>query len=130
MARKTSKTAKSARKAKTTRKGKGASAEADTPISKTIVPVKYKAIYKEHGGTCGDKLATALTAAVKHHIEGQSRPVLNLDALYKVAKENGIDPAPYKAQNPGQQRMNIGNRVRALLVENGSVKVAGKTVRA
>ena len=36
---------------------------------------------------------------------------LDLDALYKVAEEHGIRQR-YNHLNPGQQRMNIGNRLR------------------
>ncbi len=37
---------------------------------------------------------------------------LNIEALYAVAAEYGVDGSAYRHLNPGQQRMNIGNRLR------------------
>ena len=38
---------------------------------------------------------------------------LNLDRLYDIAGQHGIDPKPYQKLNPGQQRMIIGILLRA-----------------
>lgn len=40
---------------------------------------------------------------------------LNLSALHRLAAEFGIDASIYSHLNPGQQRMNVGNRLRKLV---------------
>lgn len=47
-----------------------------------------------------------------------STGVLDLDRLRDVASEYGIDASKYAHLNPGQQRMNIGNRLRAVVPEH------------
>lgn len=40
---------------------------------------------------------------------------LDLEALHNIAAKYGVDSAAYSHLNPGQQRMNIGNRLRKLV---------------
>ena len=44
--------------------------------------------------------------------------LLDLDLLRGVAAEFGVDAQKYAHLNPGQQRMNVGNRLRRLVPEN------------
>ncbi len=62
----------------------------------------------------------------------RSDGTLDLDRLHAVAAEYGIDAGRYAHLNPGQQRMNIGNRLRhvvpARIIEAGSVPVPQSAV--
>ncbi|USI73876.1 hypothetical protein [Sphingomonas morindae] len=44
--------------------------------------------------------------------------LLDLNALHSVAAEFGVDAAKHAHLNPGQQRMNVGNRLRRIVPEN------------
>jgi hypothetical protein len=115
-------------KTKTTRKAKtpkGASKKHPRVLKGTVVPVAYKAAYAEHNDTCGDRVALALKDATTKVVENRS--VLDVDALRKIAKDNGIDFAPYEHLNNGQKRMNVGNKLRGLVRDGEPVKIAGKT---
>ena len=51
--------------------------------------------------------------------------LLDLDLLHGVATEFGVDAARYGHLNPGQKRMNVGNRLRRLVPESVYGAVAG-----
>lgn len=58
---------------------------------------------------------------------------LDLQALWDLASEWGVDPDKYKHLNAGQQRMNIGNRLRLLvpaevLQDRGTTPTTSKVV--
>jgi colicin import membrane protein len=55
--------------------------------------------------SCGDQVAQALNG-------------LTVDQLARVAKSAGLDLGKWKHLNPGMQRMNLGNSMRARM-ENG-----------
>lgn len=119
-----------AKKAKTARKGKAAKTsqgEAKHPrvLKGTIVPTAYKAAYSEHDDTCGDRVALALKDATTKVVDNRS--VLDVDALWAIAKANGVDYSRYVGLNNGQKRMNVGNKLRGLIRDGGTVKIAGKT---
>ena len=40
---------------------------------------------------------------------------LDLEKLHAIARRYGVDPTAYAHLNPGQQRMNIGNRLRSIV---------------
>lgn len=60
--------------------------------------------------SCGDEVAVALAGA-------------KFEALVEFAKTVGIDTSKYDHLNPGQKRMNIGNKLRTL-VRKGELSVA------
>lgn len=45
----------------------------------------------------------------------RSDGTLDLATLHEVARHHGVDPEAYAHLNPGQQRMNIGNRLRRVV---------------
>jgi hypothetical protein len=100
-------------------------AKADT--RRSIVPQRYKVAYAAKGGHNGDKVAKALKAATTT-TNKDGRECLDLPALVAIAKENGVDFAPYAGLNNGQKRMCVGNKLRGIL-EAGErkVRIAGQT---
>lgn len=132
---KTTKTARKASKAKAS-KAKAPKSEGILPrvLKGTIVPLRYKAAYAEHNDTCGDRVALALKEATQKVVadtsedgQGGTRTVLDVDALWAIAKANGVDYSKYKDMNNGQKRMNVGNKLRGMVRDGLSVKIAGKT---
>lgn len=74
------------------------------------------------GGSCGDELAAALTEAV-------GTPV-SKEAVVEIAKQNGIDANRWAHLNPGQQRMNLGNVLRAKARRGKQVVIGNVTFSA
>lgn len=65
---------------------------------------KMSALRGRYGkdANCGDGVAAALKGA-------------DLDALTEFANLHGVDTDKYAHLNPGQRRMNIGNRLRTMV---------------
>lgn len=65
---------------------------------------KMTALRGKYGkdANCGDGVAEALKGA-------------DLNALLDFAENHGIDVAKYAHLNNGQKRMNVGNRIRAIV---------------
>lgn len=78
----------------------------------SIVRHAYKAAYGAEAH-CGDPMAVALKAATEVVVDG--RIVLNIPELRAIAENHGIDFQRYANHNPGQMRMNVGNRLRGML---------------
>lgn len=57
---------------------------------------------KYEGGNCGDDVATILAP-------------ISPEGVMEVGRRLGLDVEKYLALNPGQQRMNVANRIRGLL---------------
>lgn len=93
-------------------------------VKRSIVPMRFKAKYKEHGGTCGDDMALELKAATTTR-NADKREALDVEALWAIAKANAIDVSKYVGLNNGQKRMNVGNKLRGKLA-NGDDVVIGK----
>jgi hypothetical protein len=68
-----------------------------------------------------DALGVAIRAAVEGD-DGGLDPAL----LGKLAADNNLSLAPWKHLNVGQQRMALGNRLRARLRHGEAVTIAGK----
>ena len=103
-----------------------------TPIEKvkrSIVPMKFKERYKSHGGTCGDDMALELKAATTTR-NADKREVLDVKALWAIAKLNGIDVAKYVDLNNGQKRMNVGNKLRGKLAAGEDVVIGARQFKA
>lgn len=93
----------------------------DNP-QKSIVPVRFKAKYAEHNDSNGDRVALALkTATTTKNADG--RTAVDLEALAKIAADNGIDMAAYAKLNVGMKRMNVGNRLRGMLKNEKPVTI-------
>lgn len=88
----------------------------------SIVPARFKQAYAEHDDTNGSKLAVALKEATST-TNKEGRPCLDVDRLFQIAKANGVDTKPYAKMNNGQKRMNIGNKLRGLVLAGETVKI-------
>lgn len=106
--------AKSGDKPKT--EGGDEEAKASTGGGKDIVPSKYRDQYAANKGTCGDFIATELSAVM----EG------GVDMLKGVKKDNGIAEAAWAGLNNGQQRMNVSNALRAAYLRGEEISILGK----
>jgi len=100
----------------------------DEEVSHSIVPPKYRPIYREntsHPGrqNNGDAVARFLA---DQFLDDEDRLVIG--ELAQFAVENSIDPSKYSHLSNGQIRMNIGNRVRGLIRRGIDVRHKGKVV--
>lgn len=109
------------KKAHAARKLAKAEPKAET---RSVVRADFRDRYREHGGTCGDEIATKLSAYVKGK-DGKT----DTAKLRRLAVANGIDFDRYTALNPGQQRMNVGNRLRALSRKGGAISWPRETTQ-
>lgn len=96
----------------------------DNP-AKSIVPVRFKQAYAAHNDTNGSPLSLALKEATTT-TNKDGREVLDTKALAAIAKAHGIDFSAYAHLNNGQQRMNVGNKLRGLVKQGKAVKIGGK----
>lgn len=96
----------------------------DANPAKSIVPVRFKEKYAEHGGNNGDVLAGAIQAFL-YVKNDDGRTALSLANLKALAEDNGIDFSAYSHLNVGQQSMNVRNRLRGLVKAKKTV-VVGK----
>lgn len=86
-------------------------AEVVQPARAAMGALRGKNYTKTNGSvSCGDEVAVALAGA-------------KFEALVEFAKTMGIDTSKYDHLNPGQKRMNIGNKLRTL-VRKGELSVA------
>lgn len=89
--------------------------------------------YRKNGGTCNDDLAIELSEAITVIDKGKSgkanRKRTDMALLFKVAKENGVDTSKYSKLNPGMARMDISNKLRAMVRAGQKVTILGKTFK-
>lgn len=119
--------AKAAKPAKA--KAEAADEEEGPTLTRSIVPVRYKAVYAEHEDTCG----TSLSLALKHATTGKNedgRLALLVPELKAIAEQNGVWNAAYNGLNNGQKRMNVYNRLVGLLNKGTDVRIGKKVFRA
>ena len=78
------------------------------------IPPRYKARYAAQGDprSCGDDFAKAFASMVTKK-DAAGKQVCDLELLRQIASENDAWLPKYEALNPGMQRMNVGNRLRA-----------------
>lgn len=87
---------------------------------RSIVKRKYREAYKPHHMTCGDDFAAQLSEHIQEIDEaGETRTSPAL--LRKVAQLNNVWNPAYASKNVGMQRMNVGNRLRAIIRKGGEV---------
>lgn len=84
---------------------------------------RYKALSSDKVSN-GDTLC-GLMSKFLHDEKG----AVNVTALASLAKENGIDLSRWSHLNVGQQRMNLGNVLRARIRNGEKVTVSGKLVK-
>lgn len=92
----------------------------EAKVKKDVVPSQYRDKYKTTGGTCGDFIAEGLSKVAKDGVE----------ALGTVKAENGIPAAKWAGMNPGMQRMNLANTLRATYLRGETVKILGREYNA
>lgn len=92
-------------------------------VANSIIKSKYKDKYKANGGSCGDQIADELREYLIKIVNGKA--VVDLVKLEEVAKANEVWRESYRSLNVGQQRMNIGNRLRARYKEGLEINIGG-----
>lgn len=91
----------------------GDEGEGDEPQFKgSIVKPKYRKQYAPKNDTCGDDIALTLADYLAGEDDGGDK-CLDLPKLVRFAKANDCWVDKYAKLNPGQVRMNVGNRLRA-----------------
>lgn len=97
---------------------------ADDDTSKSIVKRRYRDTYRSNdtSHTNGDEIATQMREYL--NVEGKDG-VIRIDTakLKRFAKANGCWQDSYANLNPGQQRMNVGNRLRRRIRKEEGFKV-------
>lgn len=115
---------------------------APAAAAKSIIDAKYRdGRYKEQDwlGTLIAGVATTTKEVQKTTGEGDERVTkteivpdgINVDALFALAKENGLDVAKFEAQReghgfPGRFRMTVRNMLQAAAKKRHGIRVAGK----
>lgn len=87
--------------------------ESEEGAGKSIVKRKYREAYKPFKATCGDDFQEKMRAHLTVKDEHDKKDRIDLDKLRALAECNEVWDDKYSRLNPGQQRMNIGNRLRA-----------------
>lgn len=92
-------------------------------IKGSIIKSKYKDKYKKFGYSCGDDIADELRAYLVGLKNGKT--FVDTIKLKKVAEDNGVWRDSYALLNVGQQRMNIGNRLRNKYANGEKIDIGG-----
>lgn len=91
------------------------------PTSRSIVRAKYRREYAKTHRSCWDDVAKEMRAYLFDDEDGE---LLNHAKMRRFAMANGCWQDSYSRLNPGQQRMNIGNRLRAKMRKDAEFVVA------
>lgn len=94
-----------------------AAEEAAASATKDVVPPEYRAKYQAGNGTCGDFIATEISAMTR---EGGT------NALAQIKRENNIAEGRWTELNNGMQRMNLANTLRAGFLRGEPITIGGK----
>ena len=92
--------------------------------TRSVVKPKYRKLYKQKPikNTCSDDLVVQLREYLETEIlddQGEFvRYGIDTEKLRRFAIYNGLWDEKYSRLNPGMQRMNVGNRLRAKLRKN------------
>lgn len=89
---------------------------------RSIVKRKYKDRYQPTHNRCGDDLAERVTAHVTS-LNADGDEYMDIEKLARFAKANDCWQDSYRRLNPGQMRMNVGNRLRAKVRRDPEFKV-------
>ena len=106
---------------------------AEAAPSKSIIPGKYAAAYKERGADwLGEMIAHECNVTVEGTDKKKASTGLELNKLFDLGKANSVDTSKYHDQvdRPnaiGRLRMTIGNMLRARAKRrHGMFNIAGK----
>jgi len=91
--------------------------EEEAGASGSVVKEAYHDRYSKnpHGPGCGDGLDIALRDAVMRVFVGEKQARVDLVELRKIGEANNRWSRDWESLNPGMQRMNLANRLRAFL---------------
>lgn len=92
-------------------------------IKGSIIKSKYREQYKKHDFSCGDDIADEIRAYIAVVKGGKMR--VDLARLKEVAVKNNVWKESYGLLNAGQQRMTIGNRMRAKFKMGEELDIGG-----
>lgn len=98
--------------------------EAEGEAGKSIVKRKYRELYKPHKSTCGDEFQAAMREHLEYDFTNEKGKVvtrIDTEKLRALAEANDVWNDKYARLNPGQQRMNVGNRLRAKIKKGEEV---------
>jgi len=92
-------------------------ADEETVLSGSVVKEGYHRAYSAnpHGPGCGDTLDVSLRDAIMRVFEGSKEPRVDLAILRTIGIQNDLWRGEWERLNPGMQRMNLSNRLRAYL---------------
>lgn len=92
----------------------------DGDEGKSVIKRKYKTRYRPHKMTNGDDIARLVSDHVK--VKGEDGKMhVDTEKLEEFARANGCWEDKYRFLNPGMQRMNICNRLRAKVRKDHTV---------
>lgn len=94
-----------------------------------VMVLTYHTEYMNNGGGNGDQLDVALREAIMS-VAGPKggKSVVIMENLEKIAKKHGVWNERYESLNPGMARMNVSNRLRALVRNGTAVVIDGKKI--
>lgn len=86
-------------------------------LSGSVVKEGYHKAYSANpeGPGCGDTLDVEMRRAVMRVFEGSKEPRVDLAELRTIGIQNDLWRGEWERLNPGMQRMNLANRLRAYL---------------
>jgi len=94
-----------------------------------VMVLKYHNAYMNQGGGSGDDLDVAMRDAVLKPVkDAKNKFALDWNALEDIADRHDVWNPAYKDLNPGMARMNVSNRLRAMLRKGEKVVIRGKTI--
>lgn len=94
-----------------------------------VMVLTYHTAYMNQGGGNGDQLDVALREAIMS-VAGPKggKSVVIMENLEKIAKKHGVWNDRYESLNPGMARMNVSNRLRAMIRNGEAVVIDGKKI--
>ena len=90
-----------------------------------VMFLKYHMSYMNKGGGNGDALDVALRDAVLKPGKKGEKPALDWNALEDIADRHDVWNPKYRDLNAGMARMNVANRLRALIRNDKPVTIKG-----
>lgn len=89
---------------------------------KSIVKHKYRKLYRPNHNTNGDELAQLMREHLEY-VDESDETKIDADLLKRFAQANECWVPAYSKLNVGQQRMNVGNRLRAKVRKDPDYKI-------
>lgn len=89
---------------------------------RSIVKRKYRVLYRPNRNTNGDELAQLMREHLEYQDEGGEMKI-DVALLKRFAQANDCWVPVYAKLNAGQQRMNVGNRLRAKCRKDPDYKI-------